>query len=172
MNETQVDSSRGKFTLQLWTCATKQFMCFQNIMLGRYRKCIPISKGRSIRKEEMKSPKQVQDLAGHIPLYVNLRIILFGLMPTFWAHWRGSLNHKTPGSPVPIALVKGHIACWNGGGSLTLKLRRQPWWFLNQLQSHSSLSWRIVHACNQRALWSGMMGYKKSDGLIHFLCPL
>lgn len=110
MNETQVDSSRGKFTLQLWTCATKQFMCFQNIMLGRYRKCIPISKGRSIKKEEMKSPKQVQDLAGHIPLYVNLRIILFGLMPTFWAHWRGSLNHKTPGSPVPIALVKGHIA--------------------------------------------------------------
>lgn len=172
MSETQVVSSRGKFPLQLWTCATRQFMCFQNTMLGRYRKSIPISNGRSIKKEEMKSPKQIQDLAGHIPLYVDLRIILFGSMPTFWAYGGGNLNPKTPGSPVPTALVKGHVACWNWGESLILKLRRQPWWFLNQLQSHSSLSWRIVHVCSQRAPWSGLMGYKKSDGLISFFSVL
>lgn len=86
-------------------------------------------------------------------------------MLAFWAHRGSNPTPKTPGSSVPTALVKSHVALWNWGASLTLKLRRQPWWFLNYLQSHSSLSERIVHVHSWRTLWSFSIGYKKSGGL-------
>lgn len=89
-------------------------------------------------------------------------------MPTFWAHRGGNPNPKTPGSSVPTALVKGHVACWNWKDSLILKLTRQPWWFLNRHQGPSSFFWRLVHVRSWRALWFTPVGYKKFDGLPWF----